>query len=72
MGARYIVDEAGKRVSVVLSIEELEALEDARMADEVRAAVACGEDESVPYEQARKALARRRSARGRATGSSIS
>ncbi len=64
MGARYIVDEAGKRVSVVLSIKELEALEAARVADEVRATVASGEDEFVPYEQARKALARRRSARG--------
>ncbi len=58
------MDENGQRVSVVLSIEELEALEDARMADEVRAVVASGEDESVPYEQARKALATRRSARG--------
>lgn len=71
MGTRYIVDENGKRVSVVLPveeyermIEELEALEDARAADEVRAAVASGEDEFIPYEQARNEIARRRSARG--------
>lgn len=57
MGARYIVDEYGRSVSVVLSIN-------ARVADKVRAAVASGEDESIPYEQARKALAGRRSARG--------
>lgn len=71
MGARYIVDENGKRVSVVLSIEEyermveeLEEMEDARVIDEVRAAVASGEDEFIPYEQARKEIARRRSAKG--------
>ncbi|MDQ3637699.1 MAG: type II toxin-antitoxin system Phd/YefM family antitoxin [Actinomycetota bacterium] len=58
MEARYIVDENGKRVSVILPIEEyermvekLEDIEDARAADEVRAAVARGEDEFIPYEQ---------------------
>jgi PHD/YefM family antitoxin component YafN of YafNO toxin-antitoxin module len=67
--ARYIVDENGKRVSVILPIEEyerliaeLEELEDARAADEVRAAIARGEDEFIPYEQARKELARKRAA----------
>ena len=60
METRYIVDEDGKRVSVVLPVEEYERLiealedfEDARSVDEVRAAVARGEDEFVPYEQTR-------------------
>ncbi len=70
MEARYIVDEDGKRVSVILPIEEydrmvekLEDIEDARAADEVRAAVARGEDEFIPYEQAREEIARRRTAK---------
>jgi len=70
MEARYIVDENGKRVSVILPIEEyermvekLEDIEDARAADEVRAAVARGEDEFIPYEQAREEIARRRAAK---------
>ena len=69
MGAQYVVDENGKRVSVILPveeyermIEELEDIEDARAADEVRAAVARGDDEFIPYEQAREEIAR-----GRAT-----
>jgi PHD/YefM family antitoxin component YafN of YafNO toxin-antitoxin module len=69
MGAQYVVDENGERVSVILPIEEyerlieaLEDLEDARAADEVRAAVARGDDEFIPYEQAREDVAR-----GRAT-----
>jgi len=56
-------------VSVILPIEEyeqmvekLEDIEDARAADEVRAAVARGEDEFIPYEQAREEVARRRAA----------
>jgi PHD/YefM family antitoxin component YafN of YafNO toxin-antitoxin module len=70
MGAQYVVDENGKHVSVILPIEEyerlveaLEDLEDARAADEARAAVARGDDEFIPYEQARKDIAK-----GRATG----
>ncbi len=58
MEARYIVDENGKRVGIILDIKEyermvekLEDVEDARAADEVRAAVARGEDEFIPYEQ---------------------
>ena len=69
MGAQYVVDENGERVSVILPIEEyerlieaLEDLEDARAADEVRAAVARGDDEFIPYKQAREDVAR-----GRAT-----
>jgi Antitoxin Phd_YefM, type II toxin-antitoxin system len=67
MGAQYVVDENGKHVSVILPIDEyerlieaLEDLEDARAADDARAAVARGEDEFIPYEQAREDIARRR------------
>lgn len=70
MEVRYVVDENGERVSVILPIEEyermveiLEDLEDARAADEVRAAVARGEDEFIPYEQAREEIAKRRPAK---------
>jgi PHD/YefM family antitoxin component YafN of YafNO toxin-antitoxin module len=70
MGARYVVDENGKHVSIILPIEEyerlieaLEDLEDARAADNARAAVASGDDEFIPYEQAREEIAK-----GRATG----
>ena len=70
MEARYIVDENGKRVSVILPIEEyermvekLEDIADARAADEVRAAVARGDDEFIPYEQAREEIARKRAAK---------
>lgn len=58
MEVRYVVDENGERVGVILTIEEyermvetLEDLEDARAADEVRAAVASGEDEFIPWEE---------------------
>jgi hypothetical protein len=70
MGAQYVVDENGKHVSVILPIEEyerlieaLEDLEDARAADDARAAVERGDDEFIPYEQAREDIAK-----GRATG----
>jgi len=69
MEARYIVDENGKRTDVILPVEEyerlveaLEDLEDARAADEARAAVARGDDEFIPYEQAREEIARERPA----------
>jgi PHD/YefM family antitoxin component YafN of YafNO toxin-antitoxin module len=65
-----VVDENGKHVSVILPIEEyerlieaLEDLEDARAADDARAAVERGDDEFIPYEQAREDIAK-----GRATG----
>ena len=70
MSVQYVVDENGKRVSVVLGIEdyermleELEDAADARAADEVRAAVERGDDEFVPYEQAREEIMRRRAAK---------
>ena len=59
MSARYVVDENGKRVSVILPVEEyermveeLEELEDIRAAAEARAAIERGEDELIPFEQA--------------------
>lgn len=59
MGARYIVDENGKRMSVVLSVEEyermveeLEALEDVLAYDRARAEIEHGEDEVIPFDQA--------------------
>jgi PHD/YefM family antitoxin component YafN of YafNO toxin-antitoxin module len=59
VSARYVVDENGKRVAVLLDIkeyermvEELEELEDIRTAEEVRAAIARGEEELIPFEQA--------------------
>lgn len=59
MSVQYITDENGKRVGVVLPIEEyerlIEALEDAediRLYDEAKAAQARGDSEVVPLEQA--------------------
>lgn len=59
MGAQYIVDENGKRVSVILPVEEYErmvgALEDAddvRLYDEARADQESGDFEVVPLEKA--------------------
>ena len=59
MDVQYIVDESGKRVSVILPVEEyermVEALEDAedvRLYDEARAAQQDGDFEVVPLEQA--------------------
>ena len=55
-----MVDEAGKRVSVILDIEEyerllraLEDLEDLRAADETLRDIERGEDEPIPWEQVR-------------------
>jgi PHD/YefM family antitoxin component YafN of YafNO toxin-antitoxin module len=63
MGARYIVDENGKRVSIILPIEEyerlieiLEDLEDVRAYDEAKAELERGEDEVIPWEQAKKEI----------------
>ena len=59
MDVRYVVDESGKRVGVILPVEEyermVEALEDAedvRLYDEARAAQESGDFEVVPLEQA--------------------
>ncbi len=63
MEARYIMDESGKRVSVILPfeeyesmLEELEELEDIRAYDEARAALERGEDEVIPLEQAMREI----------------
>jgi PHD/YefM family antitoxin component YafN of YafNO toxin-antitoxin module len=63
MGARYIVDENGKRVSVILPIEEyerlievLEELDDIRAYDEAKAALERGEDEVIPLDQAMREI----------------
>ena len=63
MDARYITDETGKRRGVILDIEEyehlLEALEDLadlRAADEALREIASGEDELIPWEQAKREI----------------
>ncbi len=59
MNGRYVVDENGKRVAVLLEveeyermIEELEELEDIRAYDEAVAELERGEDELIPFDQA--------------------
>jgi hypothetical protein len=59
-GTRYIVDETGERVSVVLDVEEyerlmqaLEDLEDLRSADEALTEIERGGDELIPWERVR-------------------
>lgn len=64
MSARYVVDENGKKVSVILPIEEyermveeLEEFEDilaTRAYDKAKAEIENGEDEVIPWEQAKK------------------
>jgi PHD/YefM family antitoxin component YafN of YafNO toxin-antitoxin module len=63
MEARYIVDENGRRVSVILPvedyermIEELEELENVRAFDEAVAARERGDDEVITLEQAMKEI----------------
>ena len=63
MEARYMVDEDGKRVSVILPIveyerliEALEDLDDVRVYDEAKAALERGEDEVVPLAQAMRVI----------------
>ncbi|MDQ3301962.1 MAG: hypothetical protein M3518_01230 [Actinomycetota bacterium] len=66
MSVQYVVDENGKRVSVVLDIEEyermveeLEEFEDilARQAyDRAKAELERGDDELIPWEQAKQEI----------------
>lgn len=56
---QYVTDENGKRVGVILDIEEferimdeLEELEDARVAAQARRELESGEDEMIPFDQA--------------------
>jgi PHD/YefM family antitoxin component YafN of YafNO toxin-antitoxin module len=63
MEAHYIVDENGKRVSVVLPVEEyermveaLEDLEDLRAYDEAKAEIEREGSDAVPWEQLREEI----------------
>lgn len=63
MEARYVVDENGKRVSVIMPVEEyermIEELEDVlatQAYDEARAELERGDDELIPWEQAKKEI----------------
>ena len=63
MSARYVVDENGKRVSVILPVEEyeslieaLEELEDIRAYDEAKAELEHGEDKLVPWEKVKREI----------------
>jgi predicted DNA-binding protein len=63
MGAQYVVDENGERVSVILPIEvyerlieELEELDDVKAAEEARREIETGTDELIPWEQAKREM----------------
>jgi flagellar motility protein MotE (MotC chaperone) len=67
VSVQYVVDEQGKRVGVMLPIEEyermleeLEESEDIRAADEARREIENGEDELVPWEEAKKRIGEER------------
>jgi PHD/YefM family antitoxin component YafN of YafNO toxin-antitoxin module len=60
VSARYVVDENGKRVEVIMSVEEyerlieaLEDLEDVRIYDEAKAEIEREGSKVVPWEQVR-------------------
>jgi hypothetical protein len=70
MSVQYLTDEHGERVSVVLPIdlyekllEELEEAEDVRLYDEAKAELERGEDELIPWEQAKKEIGEERAGR---------
>lgn len=73
MGAQYVVDESGKRVSVILPaeeyerlVEELENFEDilaVRAYDRAKAEIERGEDDLIPWEQAKKEIEEERARR---------
>ncbi len=59
MGIRYVTDENGERVAVILDIEEYERLREAaedleylRAADETLAAIERGEEDPLPFDEA--------------------
>lgn len=63
METRYVTDENGERVGVLLGVEEyerlLEAVEnlaDLRAADEALREIQSGEDEVIPLEQAAREI----------------
>ncbi|MDQ3568649.1 MAG: hypothetical protein M3397_11295 [Actinomycetota bacterium] len=66
MDARYLTDESGERIGVLLDVqeyerlmEELEELADIRAYDEAMAAIERGADEVIPFEQAMEEIERR-------------
>ncbi|HZY57626.1 MAG TPA: hypothetical protein VFE09_07505 [Rubrobacteraceae bacterium] len=63
MNRRYVVDENGKRVGILLDIEEyermveeLEELEDILAVKEARAAIERGEEDLLPLDEALKEI----------------
>jgi hypothetical protein len=63
VSVQYVVDEQGKRVSVVLPIEEyekllevLEEIEDVRLYDEAKVKLERGEDELIPWEKVKEQI----------------
>lgn len=63
MDARYVVDEDGERVEVILKVEdfermleELEELDDIRAYDRAKAEIERGGDEAIPLEQAMREI----------------
>ena len=59
METRYATDEKGERIGVILDLREyerlmeaLEDLADLRAADEALEAIACGEEELLPLDEA--------------------
>ena len=59
METRYVTDEKGERIGVILDVQEyerlmeaLEDLADLRAADEALREIESGEDEVIPLEQA--------------------
>ena len=75
MGTQYIADENGKRVSVILPVEEhermvgeLEDFEDilaVQAYDRAKSEIENGDDEVIPWEQAKKEIEEERAERGR-------
>ncbi len=67
MQMRYLTDENGKRIGVVLDIEEYERLreiedgmEDIRRYDDAMATRQRGESGAIPWEQAKREIERER------------
>lgn len=75
METRYVVNEDGERVGVILGIEEyermVEELEESedilatQAYDEAKAEIERGEDELIPWEQAKKEIGEERAKLGR-------
>ena len=75
MDVQYVVDESGKRVGVILPVEEyermVEELEDfedilaVQAYDRAKAEIEDGDDEVIPWEQAKKEIGEERAKRER-------